>query len=222
MPSRSCPRLTRRRGAANLQQVGSRRAARQCAHAGHERGTFGSGDNAARIHQVEEMRALKAVVVGRQQRITNAPLPFHPLESIQKFLSLLLVQLKFGADRRSVATIKTIFRKLLLFHQANIPVSLVRGPAQIVHVLDALKKRANALEAVSEFDGDGVEIDPPALLEVGELGNLQSVEQNLPADAPSAEGRRLPVVLLKPDIVFLEVDADGAQALEIDVLHIDR
>ena len=55
--------------------------------------------------------------------------------------------------------------------------------------LDALEKRANALEAVGEFDRDGIQVDAAALLEVGELRNLKTVEQNLPADAPRAEGR---------------------------------
>src|SRR5256884_5809558 len=65
------------------------------------------------------------------------------------------------------------------------------------------------------------DLEAAALLEVGELGDLQAVEQNLPADAPCAEGRGFPVVLFKTNVVLLEVDADGAEALEVDVLHID-
>src|SRR5256885_13144374 len=83
-----------------------------------------------------------------------------------------------------IAAIKTVFGKLLLLHQADVAVSLVRGPAQVVDALHALKKRANALETVGEFDGDGIEVDAAALLEVSELGDLEAVKQNLPADAP--------------------------------------
>jgi hypothetical protein len=43
---------------------------------------------------------------------------------------------------------------------------------------------------------------PPGLLEVGELRDLHAVEHHLPADAPGAERRRLPVVLLEADVVL--------------------
>src|SRR5712664_3691500 len=162
------------------------------------------------------------MVVGSEQRITNAALPFHSFETIEEFLGLLLVQFEFRANRRRIAAIKAVLGELLFLHQANVAVSLVRGPAEVVDALHALKKRANAFEAVGEFDGDGVEVDAAALLEVGELGDLETVQQDLPADAPRAERRRFPVVLFETNIVLLEVDADGAQALEVDVLHIDR
>ena len=129
------------------------------------------------------------MVVSGKQRVTSAVLPFQSFESIEEFFGLLLVQFEFGANRRRVAAIETIFGKLLLLHPANVAVSLVRRPAKIVDALDALEKRANALEAVGEFDRDGIQVDAAALLEVGELRNLKTVEQNLPADAPRAEGR---------------------------------
>src|SRR5229473_4613555 len=162
------------------------------------------------------------MVVGCQQGVTNAVLPFHSLETIEQFLGLLFVQFEFGTNQSRVAAVKTVFRKLLLLHQADVAVSLVRRPAQIVDALHALKKCANALEAVGELDGDGIEIDASALLEVSELGDLKTVEQNLPADAPGAQGRRFPVVLLESNVVLLEVDADGAQAPQVNVLNIDR
>src|SRR6266852_4046108 len=138
------------------------------------------------------------MVVGCQQGVTNAVLPFHSLETIEQFLGLLFVQVEFGTNQSRVAAVKTVFGKLLLLHQADVAVSFVRGPTQIVDALHALKKRANALEAVSELHGDGIEIDASALLEVSELGDLKTVEQNLPADAP------------------------GAQAPQVNVLNIDR
>src|SRR5216684_4104712 len=162
------------------------------------------------------------MVIGCQQGVTNAVLPFHSLETIEQFLGLLFVQFEFGTNQSRVAAVKTVFRKLLLLHQADVAVSFVRGPTQIVDALHALKKRADALEAVSELHGDGIEIDASALLEVSELGDLKTVEQNLPADAPGAQGRRFPVVLLESNVVLLEVDADGAQAPQVNVLNIDR
>src|SRR6266852_4755434 len=216
----SCPHLTLRSGAADLRQVGCRGPAREGAHAGHERRTLGSGNYAARVHQVEEVRTLEAMVVGGKQRVTNAVLPFQSFEAIEEFLGLLLVQFELGANRGRIAAIKTIFGELLLLHQTNVTVSLVRGPAEIVDALHALKKRANTLQSVSEFDGDGVEVDAAALLEVGELGDLETVQKNLPPDTPRTECRGFPVVLFKTNVVLLEVDADGSKALEINVLHI--
>ena len=59
-----------------------------------------------------------------------------------------------------------------------------------------------------------------ALLEIGELGDLQSVEQHLPADAPCAECGRFPVVFFEANIVFLQVDSDGGEAFQIKVLNV--
>src|SRR5258708_6820347 len=92
----------------------------------------------------------------------------------------------------------------------------------MVDALDALQKCADALQAVSQFDRDRVQIDSSALLEVGELCNLEPVEENLPPDAPGAQGRRLPVVFLKANVVFLEVNSDGSETLQVHILHIDR
>src|SRR5260370_8884817 len=103
------------------------------------------------------------MVVGGEQRITNAALSFHSLETIEEFLGLLLVQFEFRANRRRIAAIKAVFGKLLLLHQAYVAVSLVRGPAEVVNALHALKKRANASEAVDDCDADGVEYDSTAL-----------------------------------------------------------
>src|SRR4029077_7988029 len=101
-------------------------------------------------------------------------------------------------------------------------VGFVLGPAQIIDALYALQKCADALQPVGQLDRDRVQVNSPALLEVGELRNLEPVEQNLPTDAPCAESWRFPVVFLKPNVVFLEVDPNCRQALQVDVLHIDR
>ena len=124
------------------------------------------------------------MIVSGKQRITNALLPFYAFETVEKLLSLLLVQFKFRPDRGRVAAVEAVFGELLLLHQADIPISLIFRPAQVVDALYTLKKRADAFEPVGEFHGDGVEVNPAALLEVGELGDLQAIQKNLPADAP--------------------------------------
>ena len=102
---------------------------------------------------------------------------------------------------------------MLLFGEADVAVGFVGGPAKIVDALDVLQEGADAFESVGEFDGDGIEVEAAALLEVGELRNLQSIEKYLPADAPGAERRRFPVVFLEANVVLLEFDADGGEAL---------
>src|SRR5260370_1865697 len=101
------------------------------------------------------------MVVGGEQRITNAALSFHSLETIEEFLGLLLVQFEFRANRRRIAAIKAVFGKLLLLHQTYVAVSLVRGPAEVVDTLHALKKSATASEPAGTFDGHRAPSYPP-------------------------------------------------------------
>jgi len=63
--------------------------------------------------------------------------------------------------------------------------------------------------AVGDLSADGVEVHPAALLEVGELGDFEAVEHDLPANAPGSADGPLPVVFLELDVVLAEVDADG-------------
>src|SRR5712664_2384743 len=181
---------------------------------GHQGGAFRRGNNAARVHQVEEVRGLEAVVVRREERPANAVLPFRGLETVQEFLGLLFVEFEFGANGGGIAAIKAVLGELLLFHEANVAVGFVRGPAQIVNALDALEECADALEAGGEFYGDGVEVDPADLMEVGDF---EAVEQHLPPNAPGAERRGFPVVFFEANVMFLEMDSDSAQALEVEI-----
>ena len=66
------------------------------------------------------------------------------------------------------------------------------------------------------------EIDAARLLKVGELGDLHAVEQHLPTDAPGAEGRRFPVVLLKADVVDGRVDPEYTEGFQVQLLHVVR
>ena len=69
---------------------------------------------------------------------------------------------------------------------------------------------------------DRVEVDAAALLEVGELRDLEAVEHHLPSDAPGAERGRLPVVFFELDVVLAQVNADRGQRLEVKLLHVLR
>ena len=122
------------------------------------------------------------------------------------------MEIEFAPDGFRVTAIETVLRELLLLRKADVPVGFVVGPTKVIHAFGALQKCANALKAVSEFDRDGIQVQAAALLEVRELGDLEAIEENLPADAPSAESRRLPIVLFKANVMFPEIDADGGEA----------
>src|SRR5713226_6854914 len=124
------------------------------------------------------------------------------------------MQLELRANRCRIAAVEAVHRKLLLLRQPDVSVTLVLGPAQIVDALNPLQKRADALQPVSQLDRDRIQVDSAALLEVSELRNLEPVEQYLPADPPGTERRRLPVVFLKPNVMFLEVDSDRGETLQ--------
>ena len=55
----------------------------------------------------------------------------------------------------------------------------------------------------------GVAVEAADLLEIGELRHLHAVAPHLPAEAPGAERRALPVVLDEADVVQLRVEADA-------------
>ena len=63
---------------------------------------------------------------------------------------------------------------------------------------------------------------PPTCWKYGELRDLETVEEDLPADAPGAERRRFPVVFLEAHVVLSGIDAAGLERLQVQVLHLVR
>jgi hypothetical protein len=94
----------------------------------------------------------------------------------------------------------------------------VLRPSHIEDIVHALQIRGDAIEPVSEFHRNRIEINSAALLKVSELRDLEPIEKNLPPDSPRAERRRFPIVLFESNVVFLEIDSDCAQAFEIQIL----
>ena len=76
----------------------------------------------------------------------------------------------------------------------------------------------DALEPVGQLHRDRRQVHAAGLLEVGELRDLEPVEQHLPADAPRTQRGRLPVVLLEADVVAGRIDAARLQAVQIETL----
>ena len=80
----------------------------------------------------------------------------------------------------------------------------------------------DAFGPVSDFDGDGIQLDSAYFLEIGELSDLHPIETHLPAQAPGTQRRGLPVVLNKPDVVLLRVNPQLGQTLQIQRLYVVR
>ncbi len=97
------------------------------------------------------------------------------------------------------------------------------GAHSISYTLLSLgEEHREALETVRDLRRDRREVLPAGLLEVRELRDLHPVEEHLPAHAPRAERRRLPVVLLEAEVVLLRVDPEGDEALDVEVLDVGR
>src|SRR5271155_1281822 len=93
---------------------------------------------------------------------------------------------------------------------------------EVEDALDPLDIHCQPLEPVGQLGRDRVAFDPADLLEIGELADLHAVEPDLPAESPGAQGRALPVILDKADVVQAEIDANRRQAREIKVLTVRR
>ena len=111
-------------------------------------------------------------------------------------------------------------RLLDLFAQPHLAVLHAAAPLEIEDVVDLLQNHRDALEPVGQLRADRRQVDAADLLKVGELRDLETIEQHLPADAPRAERRRFPVVFFEPDVVGARIDADRLEALQIDLLHL--
>src|SRR4030065_2320707 len=94
-----------------------------------------------------------------------------------------------------------------------------RAPFQIVHIFDPLKTQGDPFYAISNLNGNGVEFDPASLLKIGKLGDLHSIQPDLPPQAPCTEGRRLPIIFDEANIVLQWIDPEGLQTVQVDLLN---
>ena len=81
---------------------------------------------------------------------------------------------------------------------------------------------SETFKAVGYFHGNGIAFESADLLEVRELCDLHAVNPDFPSEAPCAKRRAFPVILNKADVVLVRVDADRAQAAQIELLDIIR
>ncbi len=147
--------------------------------------------------------------------------------AVEQGEALGFVEFEVLPEACDVRVVEAVGGELLFFGEADVAVGGdpagvgFARPVDVVDGVDVLEEAGDALEAVGDFAGDGVEVHAAALLEVGELGDLQAVQHDLPADAPGAADGPLPVVFFELDVVLGEVDADGVERLEVELLDVD-
>src|ERR1019366_8721735 len=126
---------------------------------------------------------------------------------IQQRLALRLIEPQVLPRLLNVSSLKVVDRELQFILQPNLavlyrPPIRAHDPRDFVNAIHILKESRDALHAVGQFHRNWVKVDAAALLEVGELRDLEAVEHDLPADAPRTQRWRLPVVLFELDVVF--------------------
>jgi len=179
------------------------------------------------------MRALQRQFISPQHReplhfqlAGFALFPKHIASPLQQLQTLRLIKIKVLPQRAHIRIIEPIRRVLLLLGQTNLPIChatpgiRLNCPNNVVDRIHILQKPRDPLQPIRNLAADRVKIHPAALLKVSELRNLQPIEHHLPAHAPRAARRPLPVVFFKFQVVVLQVDAHGLERLEIQLLHV--
>src|SRR5687768_412003 len=151
--------------------------------------SFGHADAAARVEQVEHVRTLQAVIERRQHQVAAKQRLAQAVVLIEE---VPVQRVQFGG--RHVDLPERILRLLDLIPMPHIAVFHVVRPFQVEDVVHILQRHRKSFESVGELHRYRGEIDTTGLLEVGELGDLLAVEEDLPADPPRTERWRFPIV----------------------------
>ena len=178
--------------------------------------TLDRGQRTASIEQVEGMAALHDAVVSGQRQL-----------ALKAGVALSLVIVKLLTHHLDVGDLKVVGAKLALVLQEHVAIGHRRAigqiaPHQVVDGVDALSVHGDALQTIGNLDGHRVDLDAAHLLEVRKLRDLHAVEPDLPAKAPGAQGRALPVILDKTDVMVVGVQADSGKRPQVKLLGVDR
>ena len=183
----------------------------QVAHPGERTGAFGGADRAAGVQHVERVAGLEDVAVGRHRQAQ--------IEQAVGFVGVRTEQLLVGGD---VRVVQVVAAHLVLGLPEDLVVADAGRVGDLLEVVDTLQRHDDAFDAIGDLDRNGIQHQPPGLLEVGELGDLETVEPDLPAQAPGAERRRGPVVLDESDVMRVHVDAERLEAGQVHLLGVAR
>ena len=126
-----------------------------------------------------------------------------------------------------VGMLEIVARVFLLGLKEDIAVGDLVRPfkaveVEIVDVFDALDIHGAALQTIGQFAGHGRALEARHLLEIGELADLHAVAPAFPAKTPGAERGAFPVILDKAHVMQRQIDADGGEAVEIELLQVGR
>ena len=178
--------------------------------------TLDRGQRTASIEQVEGMAALHDAVVSGQRQL-----------ALKAGVALGLVVVKLLTHHLDVGDLKVVGAKLALVLQEHVAIGHRRAigqiaPHQVVDGVDALSVHGDALQTIGNLDGHRVDLDAAHLLEVRKLRDLHAVEPDLPAKAPGAQRRALPVVLDKTNVMVVGVQTDSGKRPQVELLGVDR
>src|SRR6185503_1137083 len=98
----------------------------------------------------------------------------------------------------------------------------IARPYDVVNRIYILQERCDAFESISQFRGNWKKINTTALLKISKLRDLQTVEHDLPANSPSAQGWRFPIVFFELNVMLVQINSHRAQRFKIKLLHILR
>ena len=144
------------------------------------------------------------------------------LAVLEEAEGLFLVETEEERERGGVGRFEIVFGMLSLLREVEVAVFDAVIPLDLIDAVDFLDEHGEPLEAVGDLDRNRLTIEPAALLEVGELGDLHPFGPDFPPRPPGAEGGGFPVILDKADVMFSRFNADGAERIEIAVLDIQR
>ena len=155
------------------------------------------------------MGSLKTIIIsGKDQILLQKPVRFG------------FIFFKVSSVKINVGELEVKSRKFLFSLKVNIAVLHLLIPFNLKNGLLPLEKHGEAFQAISDFAGNRIEINPAALLKIGELSDFQTIQPNFPTQTPSPQGGRFPVIFHKPKIVLQRLDAADLEAFKIDVLNI--
>src|ERR1700694_157799 len=133
-------------------------------NSGDDANALGDRNCAARIQQVENVRALQHLIVGGKNHVAR----------LEETLAFALVQVEEFPQHADVGQLEVVFGKLALVFKTHLAIADSRGPLDVVDAVDILEEGDDPLKTVRQLGGDQIEIEAAALLEVGKLRDLET------------------------------------------------
>ena len=192
-----------------LADPGVGHSARLFTHAPKEGRALGDADGAARVQHIEEVTLLQQVIIGGHDGAGRQRARAFAFPGVED-----LVQLLHVADFEVVAAM------LDLALQEDIAVAQAAQPVDVPHAVHILQRQHDALDAIGDFHRHRLQLQAAGLLKIGELGDFLAVEPDLPAQTPGAQGRTLPVVFHKADVLLFRLQPQRPQGVEVELLRV--